>query len=230
MEQESLGREAGVMSNVYLLVEGQTEEAFVKGLLAPHYRDMGLYMRPIIIETSSGHKGGVTTYGKIEHQVNRLCKSHSREHVSTMFDLYALPKDFPEKESLDYPRQGNGRQKAEFLEAAFGKAIGQRNFIPNLLTHEFEALLFSRLDAFEDWLDDSDSLLPLRAIRETTEPEDINDHPDSAPSKRILKAMPYYNKPAHGLQIAREIGLDAIRSACPHFDNWLKKLEGLLPK
>jgi len=207
MEQESPGREAGAMSNVYLLVEGQTEEAFVNELLVPHYSDMGLYMIPIVIETSSGHKGGVTTYGKIARQTARLCKQHSREHVSTMFDLYALPKDFPGKESPDYPRQGNGRQK-----------------------HEFEALLFSRLDAFEDWLDDSDSLLPLRAIRETTEPEDINDHPDSAPSKRILKAMPYYNKPAHGLQIAREIGLDAIRSACPHFDNWLKKLEGLLPK
>jgi len=228
MEQEPLGREAGAMSNVYLLVEGQTEATFVEEVLLPHYSRMGLYLWPRIIETSPGHKGGVATYGKIARDLDRLCKEHAKEHVSTMFDLYALPKDFPGKTSSRYPQHGNGKQKAEFLEVEFQKSIRCRNFIPNLLAHEFEALLFSRLDAFEYWLDDNDRLVPLRAIRETTEPEDINDHPDGAPSKRILKAIPYYEKPLHGPLIACDIGLDVIRTACPHFDGWLKKLERLI--
>jgi len=94
--------------------------------------------------------------------------------------------------------------------------------------HEFETLLFTQLDALEEWLDEDDDLEPLRAIRRTTEPEDINDTPSGAPSKRILNVMGHYQKTIHGPLIACDIGLDAIRNACPHFDGWLKKLEHLL--
>ena len=61
-------------------------------------------------------------------------------------------------------------------------------------------------------------------------PEDINDSPHTAPSKRLLAAMPGYQKPFHGPLIACEIGLDAMRRACPHFHAWLQKLEALSPK
>jgi hypothetical protein len=58
-------------------------------------------------------------------------------------------------------------------------------------------------------------------------PEDINDHPKTAPSKRIVAAMRGYQKTFHGPLIACEIGLSAIRQNCPHFDAWLQKLERL---
>ncbi len=215
------------MSRVYLLVEGQTEEAFVNELLVPYYAGMGLYLTPIIVSTSPGHKGGVVRYAKIRPQIERLCKQDPAACVSTLFDLYALPADFPGKSSPAYPATGSGRRKAEFLEEQLAKDIAQHNFIPNLLAHEFEALLFTDIGAFEVWTDDDRSLDPLRAARRSSAPEDINDGPNTAPSKRILAAMPAYQKTVHGPLIACDIGLDAIRTACPHFNNWLAAIEDL---
>ena len=97
--------------------------------------------------------------------------------------------------------------------------------------YEFEALLFSDAGAF--------SILPgisneqvarLRAMRNQFQfptPEDINDSPDTAPSKRIANVIPRYNKRANGYVVALEIGLPAIRDACPRFDAWLARLESL---
>jgi len=214
------------MTRIYLYVEGQSEEMFVKQILTPHYEKTGLHLIPIIVKTSPGHKGGVVTYGKIKPQISGHCKQDSNAYVTTMLDLYRVPADFPGKADPAYPARGSGRQKADFLEAEFGKDISFRNFIPNLLVHEFEALLFTQLDPFTQWLDD-DELKDLRKIRETTAPEDINDIPSGAPSERILAVMRHYKKTTHGTEAARTIGLAAIRAACPHFDTWLKKLEHL---
>lgn len=216
------------MSRVYLLVEGQTEEAFVNELMMPVYASRGLYLTPIIVSTSPGHKGGVVSYGKVRPQIERLCKQDSGAYVTTIFDLYALPGDFPGKSSSAYPATASGHDKAKFLEAELAMDIGQRNFIPNLLVHEFEALLFVQIDAFAQWTDDAHVLAPLRAIQGTAPPEDINDSPDTAPSKRILAAMPGYQKTFHGPLIACDIGLAAMRTACPHFAGWLRELEELV--
>ncbi len=215
------------MSRIYLLVEGQTEEAFVSELLVPHYSNQGIFLTPIIVSTRPGFRGGVVGYMKVRRQIERLCKQDGGARVSTLFDLYALPNDFPGKSSPQYPVNGTGRQKADFLEAELAKDIGLQNFIPNLLVHEFEALLFVQLDAFAAWTDDDSVLEPLHAVRATTAPEDINDGHATAPSKRILSVMPGYQKTVHGPLIACDIGLDAIRRACPHFDDWLDKLEAL---
>lgn len=216
------------MNRVYLLVEGQTEEAFVNELLVPHYTRMGLYLTPIIASTSPGHKGGVVSYAKIKPQIEKLCKQDTGAHITTLFDLYALPSDFPGKSHPTYPEQGNGRQKAQFLETEMAKDIGLRNFIPNLLVHEFEALLFTQLDAFEQWTDKDSVLEPLRAVRKRSAPEDINDSPHTAPSKRIRAAMAGYQKTFHGPLIACDIGLDTMRRECPHFNGWLQKIEALV--
>lgn len=215
------------MSRVYLLVEGQTEEAFVNELLTPYYARQGIYFTPIIVSTSPGYKGGMVRYAKIKPQIEKLCRQDASAHVTTLFDLYALPGDFPGKSSPTYLHTRNGKRKAEFLEAELAKDIGHRNFIPNLIVHEFEALLFVQIEAFEQWTDDDRVLEPLRAVRNTTSPEDINDSPLTAPSKRILTVMTGYQKTFHGPLIACDIGLDAMRRECPHFAQWLQKIEAL---
>lgn len=212
------------MSRVYLLVEGQTEESFVNELLVPHYARMELYLTPIIVRTSPGYKGGVVSYAKIKPQIEKLCKQDVNAHVTTMFDLYALPSDFP---GMNNKSNGNGRKKAQSLEAALAIDIGHQNFIPNLLVHEFEALLFADLKAFEQWTDNDEVLKLLHLVRNTTAPEDINDSPHTAPSKRILAAMKGYQKTFHGPLIACDIGLDLMRQTCPHFNDWLQRIEAL---
>ncbi len=59
-------------------------------------------------------------------------------------------------------------------------------------------------------------------------PEYIDDGPSTHPSAR-LGALPAYRKVRHGVEAAHHVGLDTIRSECPHFGGWLSRLEGLRP-
>ena len=66
----------------------------------------------------------------------------------------------------------------------------------------------------------------FQAIRsEFSTPEEINDSHDTAPSKRVERLIPHYQKPLAGVQAAIAIGLDAIRRECPHFNEWVRRLE-----
>lgn len=215
------------MTRVYVLVEGQTEEAFLNEVMVQPYAARGIYLTPIIVSTSPGHKGGLTSYAKVKPQIDKLCKQDTGAYITTLFDFYALPKDFPGQSSIAPTAQS--LTKVLHLEHHLAVAIGHANFIPNLVLHEFEALLLTDIDAFAEWTDDDGVLAPLRKVRMISGPEDINDGIHTAPSKRIIDAMTGYQKTVHGPLIASTIGLDEIRAACPHFHGWLTKLEALNP-
>ena len=94
--------------------------------------------------------------------------------------------------------------------------------------HEFEALLFSDPNRFAQGIGRGDLTAKLQAIRQTfASPEDINDSAETAPSKRIESLFPGYEKPLLGVVAALEIGLPTIRQQCPHFNEWLERLEAL---
>jgi len=216
------------MSRLYVLVEGQTEEAFVRELLVPHYARLNRFLTPIIVSTSPGYKGGVVRYAKVKPQILRLCKQDPDAYVTTLFDLYALPTDFPGKAAPTYPANATGHQKAAFLEAQLAQDISQPNFLANLMVYEYEALLYTQPSMFAQWTDDASVVTALNAaVASAGSPEAVNDSPQTAPSKRILAAMPGYQKTFHGPLIACDIGLDAMRQACPHFHAWLLAVEAL---
>ena len=60
-------------------------------------------------------------------------------------------------------------------------------------------------------------------------PEDINEGAATAPSKRIIRHVPIYerNKVRVGAPAAAAIGLNTLRLKCPHFGDWLSRLEAL---
>ena len=212
------------MSRVLVFVEGQTEETFVRDLLVPYFSRQGIYLTPILAQTSPGHKGGVVSYGKVKHQLTRLCRQDQGAYVTTMMDYYGLPNDFPGLAG----RVADAHEQVMRLELALQQDIDAPNFIPNLMLHEFEALLFSAPEKIAEWLDDQALLAPMAAIRGAfATPEHINNSPQTAPSKRILALVPHYKKTVDGPLIAEDIGLDAIRAQCPHFNNWIERLLAL---
>jgi len=217
------------MSRVYILVEGQTEEAFLNEVMVKPYAEKGVYLLPIIVNTSPGHKGGLASYYKVERQIDRLCRQDSGAYVSTIFDYYALPTDFPGHAALGSLGTASATIKVTHLEQQLGAAIARPNFIPNLMLPEFETLLLTDVEAFAEWIDDDSLLDPLRQVRLRTAPEEINDGVQTAPSKRVLSVIKGYQKTVHGPLIAASIGLDAMRRACPHFHSWLTKLDRLSP-
>ena len=104
-------------------------------------------------------------------------------------------------------------------------AMGAMVAVSQELFHEFEGLLFSNCDAFDKGIGRTDLIPAFQEIRgEFSTPEEINDSPVTAPSKRVEKLVEGYEKPLHGTLAVLEIGLETIRGECPHFRAWLAQL------
>ncbi len=214
---------------VLILVEGQTEERFVKDVLAPAFLDRGLYFFPTILVTKrvkSGpdFKGGVTSFGKFQRDAQKLLNSASNALVTTLLDYYGLPTDFP---GMDSRPIGPPIDRVTHVEQAILTRFGSpRNFLPFLALHEFEAWLFASPEELPELMIEKNKQAQFEAIRAGFQtPEEINERPQFAPSKRIETLFPAYKKTLHGPTAARRIGLDRIRSECPHFASWLNELE-----
>lgn len=218
------------MNRLLILVEGQTEEAFVKNLLSPHLIGFGVFPVPKLIYTKRlpdrpDFKGGVATFGKIEKELRLLLGDSGACAVTTMIDYYRLPHDFPQPNQLS---QANCFARVAQFEQAFADRVSHSRFLPYLSLHEFEALLFSAPEKIAQSFPERDESANLMAIRQqVASPEEIDDDPQTAPSKRILKLYPAYQKRLHGLLAAQSIGIAAMRQECSHFNEWLTKLESL---
>ena len=220
------------MNRVHIIVEGQTEETFVCEVLAPALRKRNVDPSACLIG-EGGHKGGDVSYTRARHDVVRLLKGDRRAYCTTMFDFFRLSPEFPRKAIVGPPSTVS---KASMVEEAFFEDIAETlgdnwvpcRFIPYIQMHEFEGLLFSDTAAFARGIYRPDLMSALTQIREPFEtPEDIDDGPQTAPSKRVLALYPGYDKVAWGTLAALEVGLDAIRRECPHFAQWLARLESL---
>jgi hypothetical protein len=212
------------MIRIHIFCEGQTEETFVREVLTEHFNRLEIWLNPIVVQTSKRGRGGAVSYDKIKRQIEIQCKQDQSAWVTMLLDLYGLPSDFPCMDSSEK----DSFKKAKMIFSEIKKDINQSNFIPNLIVHEFEGLLFSDPRAFSKWYDSPEIVEKLEKIRqEFDSPEHINDGRQTAPSKRILNICADYNKILHGSLIALDIGLDQIRQECPFFDYWVKSLETL---
>lgn len=207
---------------IYIVVEGQSEEGFVKELMAPFFLSHGVYVYPVIIHTSRGHRGGFASYEHLRNDVNRLLKSQGQDIIVTTFvDFFRCP-ELPGKD--EWISIQNHRERVDEIEKAIKKDIDDRRFYPYIQLHEFEALLFSSEKGFIKYFDEKDALQLKEIIDSYKNPEDINSSPEGAPSKRIIRIIPDYDKVMYGNIIALEIGLGIIREKCPRFSNWINTL------
>lgn len=218
------------MKRLLVLVEGQTEEFFVNLVLAPHLVERGIWPEPTrvatkLIEGRRAHRGGGGSYEHIKRDLRRLLAS-SPTAVTTLLDYYGLPDDFPGLANA--PAHVSCFERAERLERAFEVSIADDRFIPGLVLHEFEGLLFSGPGAIAEVLLAPTRAGELEAIAGAhASPEEINDGPNTHPSKRIRDLFSTYQKARHGPQIALRIGLATIRARCRHFDRWLARVEAI---
>lgn len=206
------------MKEVLISVEGDTEAAFVRYLLSPYLQKHNIYVY-------SNSLNGIKPYSQIKHRITKLLRSSHLAAVTTMYDLYGLPRSFPGYDTLP---TGNGYTKVRHLEQEFEHDINDSRFKAYLQLHEFEALLFTDPDQIAASFPNSKAEPALRKIRTAfASPEDINDDVISAPSKRIVQVIPRYKKVNNGILIAQKIGLPRMRAECRHFDDWVAWLESL---
>ena len=204
------------MTRLAISVEGETEEEFVNESLAAHLKSRGIYPTPVLIGRARRRVrgGGNVTIDRLANEMRHL--RHSFDAVTSLVDFYGF--------------RGKGAMTPDGLVEAIRDLIGgfeDASVFPYVQVHEFEGLLFSDVDAFDRVFPDPPTA-DLRSIRSAFKtPEDINDNAMTAPSKRIAKLIRDYRKTLDGPLLALEIGLERIRSECPRFDKWLRRLESL---
>ena len=220
------------MKRIYVVTEGQSETNFVKRVLSSYFLPAGKILIPTTVLTKSDerkgrmHKGGMPNYEKARTTIKQdlAYTQNPGTYVTTMFDLYRLPPDTP--------GFGNARkivepyQKVACIERAmldYEKLNNPAVYHPYIQLHEFEALLFADIDLLKDEYFESEyDIQPLRdCISEKKNPELINDGPETAPSKRILKCIPDYDKATAGVSVLEKIGVDALCNSCRHFAEWI---------
>ena len=64
-------------------------------------------------------------------------------------------------------------------------------------------------------------------VQQAGTPEEINNDPATHPSARIERLIPSFKKTSDGPTILHKTTLATVRAACPHFGEWLARLEGL---
>lgn len=218
-------------------VEGQTEETFVNEVLAPYLYQCGyqkVSARLVGNARQRNRRGGIRGWNTVRRDIVNHLKEDPGCIATTMVDYYALPstgdKAWPGREqalSLPFAQKASVVQDAIFrdVQAAMGPDFIPTRFIPYVIMHEFEALLFSDCARFAQAVGHAHLIPELQAIRsQFNTPEEINDSYITAPSKRVESLIPGYEKPLLGNLAAIEIGLATIRSQCPFFSDWLDRL------
>ena len=212
------------MRRLIVVCEGETEQEFCRTVLGP-YLDISIDAPKI-----KKSKGGIVAWENLVKQIG----GHLREgvYVSTLIDFYGIKPEhnFPNWEKAQQIK--DKYKQLELIEAGMKKAMEERHsdnhhlFIPYLQLHEFEALLFSNKEAlFRNFPSAIQAL--EQVFVEFSNPELINEHPDTSPSQRLKNNIDGYNKVVYGAILADAIGIEAMQARCPHFAEWIEKLKRL---
>lgn len=218
-------------AEVVVLVEGRTEQLFINNLLATYMVERSVLMTPIILN-KPGQKGGDVKFARAKNDIEKHLKQRSDTWMTLMVDYYGIHSDWPGFNESKQERLHSCR--AEIMNKATAQSIielfadyePKQRFIPYVSMHEIEALYFSDPALLAYKLGVKQREIDM-ILTECGEPEKINDNIQTSPSKRLEALFKGFKKTVTGLDIARNMGIEPMRQACPIFNDWLKQLEKL---
>lgn len=217
-------------AEVVVLVEGPTEQRFIKDLLVPYLTEHAVYLTPIIL-SKPGEKGGDVKFARARNDIEKHLKQRRDTYLTLMVDFYGIRGDWPgyreSKQQSNHARKAEivNQKTAEEVERLFPEQYPAQRFIPYVSMYEIEALYFSAPASLAAKLGVTQKKVDA-ILKECGEPEQINDNSMTAPSKRLENLSDRFKKTSTGIAIAREIGIVRMREACPIFNDWVARLEG----
>ncbi|MCC6362553.1 MAG: DUF4276 family protein [Bryobacterales bacterium] len=138
------------MLRVNVVVEGQAEEEFVNGVMAPEFyaRQVFLFGRALQTGRRGGvvYRGGAVTYQRLRKELLRWLANDRSALRTTMIDMYRLADDFPGYKPAMKLRDPFDR--ARMLEKEMASDMDMPLFLPYVQVHEFEALLLTQPEIF----------------------------------------------------------------------------------
>ena len=210
------------MKRIVIVCEGPTEQEFCNNVLLPEFIRHDITIEAPAIKHSHG---GIVPWGTLRKQlVNHLYESDV--HVSMLIDYYGIKDDYKFPGWQESKTIQDKQERMHFLFDRMREDLPaqlQNRFLPYIQLHEFEGLLFSDIDVLQH------NFMPyeidIKELQEAADkypnPELINDHPNTAPSKRLGRAICGYEKVLYGNLLAMDIGLEKIREKCPLFNEWI---------
>ena len=148
-----------------------------------------LWAMPVCVNSAEA-----SARGHPSEKASRItCRSDLACFATTMVDYYALPQTGPGAWPGRAQSAGRGstEEQARCVEDAMrddlveemGSSFNSRRFVPFVVMHEFEGLLFSDCSAFSHGIGRPDLEGDFRNIRKQfATPEEMDDSPDTAPS------------------------------------------------
>lgn len=216
------------MKELIIICEGKSELMFCDEVLKSHFYALGIAIEYPLIAHSGG---GIVRWEFLKKEIELHYNTKNDRFITTFIDYYGLYDRhlFPEWNTAHLEMDKNKRMA--ILEKGMIDDVSvavKPKFIPNILLHEFETLIFSDYTVFNRFYAPNEfkisglaNLAALCAI----DPETINNGLTSAPSKRLIANIQSYDKVNDGIELAKLIGLPAIRLKCPRFNAWITKLE-----
>jgi hypothetical protein len=215
------------MKRIIIISEGQTEQEFCKDVLIPYFITKHIIIHYPTVKHSTG---GIVPWPILKRQIETHLKQDKEAIVTTFIDFYGIHDRhlFPRWEEAK--RIANLNNRMTLLETAKATEIDEdlrHRFVPYIQLHEFEGLLFNRIDVFRNNFSEQEAdMVGIESvINRYPNPELINDGHDTAPSKRLGKLIKGYNKVVYGTILATEIGLVNLRGKSPRFNAWIETLE-----
>jgi len=219
---------------VIVITEGQTEEQFIKRVVAPSFHASQIFLKPQTLNTSKDAKGGAVNFDRLKFNAKNTLRQKPDAILTTFLDLYGLDNSFPDfAEAKQLP---DVYVRTEQLEIALKREIinhvgcCHERFIPHIQPYEFEGLLFSDVASLVQAEPNWQQFLPkLQNVYDTFDtPEHINNSYETKPSKRLEDILkPKYKKTRHGPLAAQKITLSVMEQECVHFRGWMDKLRNL---
>ncbi len=218
------------MNTIIVICEGQAEQEFCNSVLYPHFKNLDVNILSPVISISNG---GIVKWEVLKKEVIEYLKNNNKKtYITTFIDFYGLTgKGYPKHRIVD--NVNLRRLVVCEIEEAMQDEIEDRykyRFIPYIQLHEFEALIFTDISILKDWYNQKEILdfdYLEQTIKLQPDTELINDSPQTAPSKRLIKAIPKYDKVTFGNILLMEIGLKKLRENNMSFNIWINKLEDI---
>lgn len=223
---------------VEVVVEGPTENRFIKQLLAPYWGTRNIFVNAPIIRTKVDeqhgkvYKGGDIRFERMKRQIENFLKQRKDVIVASFVDFYGI-KEWPGLELIqktNTPEQIANHLNSnafEIIASEYDAWQARQRYFPFTAVHEFETLLFSDSQILA-----SELSISLKTVEDVLtqfgSPEAINNSYETAPSKRLEAwTNGLYGKITNGIVIAQKIGIEKMRQKCPLFDTWMKSIEAL---
>ena len=166
------------MARLLVHVEGETEESFVNEVLAGHLHGFGytkVSARLVGNARQLDRRGGIRAWSSIRKDILRHLKEDAGCLSTTMVDYYALPQSGERA----WPGRADAglrsfAEKASTVEVALrediciemGVGFDPRRFVPYVMMHEFEGLLFSDTAKMSEGIGRPDLAPAFEVIRE----------------------------------------------------------------